>query len=61
MTARLLAATASDRPIMLLYDAEADHSGGETFLPWSCPESSHIPRWTYREKLLRDSGHNGPS
>ena len=29
MTARLQAATASDRPIMLLYDAEAGHSGGE--------------------------------
>jgi prolyl oligopeptidase len=31
MTARLQAATTSDRPIMLLYDAEAGHSGGETF------------------------------
>jgi len=31
MTARLQAATASDRPIMLLYDAEAGHSGGEPF------------------------------
>jgi prolyl oligopeptidase len=29
MTARLQAATVSDRPIMLLYDAEAGHSGGE--------------------------------
>jgi prolyl oligopeptidase len=31
MTARLQAATVSDRPIMLLYDAEAGHSGGEPF------------------------------
>jgi prolyl oligopeptidase len=31
MTAKLQAATISDRPIMLLYDAEAGHSGGEPF------------------------------
>lgn len=31
MTARLQATTASDRPIMILYDAEAGHSGGEPF------------------------------
>lgn len=30
MTARLQAATVSQRPILLLYDAEAGHSGGET-------------------------------
>jgi prolyl oligopeptidase len=29
MTARLQAATASDRPILLLYDTKAGHSGGK--------------------------------
>jgi prolyl oligopeptidase len=31
MTARLQMATASERPILLLYDAEAGHAGGQTF------------------------------
>jgi len=31
MTARLQGNTVSDRPIILLYDAKAGHSGGETF------------------------------
>jgi prolyl oligopeptidase len=31
MTARLQAATISNRPVLLLYDAEAGHSGGATF------------------------------
>jgi prolyl oligopeptidase len=47
MTARLQSATASDRPIVLLYDTKAGHSGGQplskaiddmslelTFLAW---------------------------
>lgn len=31
MTARLQGATTSNRPILLLYDAEAGHAGGQTF------------------------------
>jgi prolyl oligopeptidase len=31
MTARVQAATVSGRPVMILYDANAGHAGGEPF------------------------------